>query len=186
MSPDGALLGYEYYVDVDPLVRGIQVVDVLSGRVALDLQPSTSAPSTAFIGMAGIVQPGRRTYRDPGSGLTVYRLADGTKERAITAPDGAVSSWPALSPDWSLAAGELYDDKTGTSRFQVWHVDGAVDYNETPSSVWAAPTFDATGSIVGTMHYAGHTHAQDYVFWQVSDVATGTKLRTFPRMCHRA
>ena len=52
MSPDGARLGYEYRVDVDRLVRGIQVVDVLSGRVALDLQPSSSAPSTAFIGMA--------------------------------------------------------------------------------------------------------------------------------------
>jgi WD40 repeat protein len=180
MSPDGARLGYEYYVDVDRLVRGIQVVDVLSGRVALDLQPSTSAPSTAFIGMADSFSPDGERIAIRGNGLTVYRLADGTKERAITAPDGAVSSWPALSPDWSLSAGELYDDKTGTSRFQVWHVDGAVVYNETPTSVWAAPTFDASGSIVGTMHYAGHTHAQDYVFWQVSDIATGTTLRTFP------
>ena len=32
----------------------------------------------------------------------------------------------------------------------------------------------------GDTHHAAHTHARDYVFWQVSDVATGSKLRTFP------
>ena len=181
MSSDGGRVAYEYYVD-DHLVRGIQVVDVSSGRVALDLKLPASAPLGAFIGMPDSFSPDREriAIRDGGSGLTIYRLADGTKERVITAPDGTAPSFPALSADWSLVAGRLYDSTTGTDRFEVWQVDGASIYDEIRSSVWNAPAFDATGSILGTVRYATHTHAIDYMFWQVSDVATGTTLRRFP------
>ena len=170
-------VGYEYYVDVDHLVRGIQVVDVLSGRVALDLKPSSLRAERGLRRDAGSFSPGGEASRSAMRERPDHLSVGGRhKERAITAPDGTVPSWPALSADWSLAAG-LYD-RDGHSRFQVWQVDGAVDDNETPSSVWNSPAFDATRSIVGTCAIRQRTRTTNVLAG--SDVATGTKLRRFP------
>ena len=62
------------------------------GRVALNLQPSTVAPSTAFIGMADSFSPDGERIAIRGNGLTVIGWQTAQRSAAITAPDGACSS----------------------------------------------------------------------------------------------
>ena len=115
------------------------------------------------------------------AGLDVYRLTDGTLERAVARPDGLSASSAALSADWTMAAVLDYAPQPMTY-LMVWSLDGASirTYDHQPSGS-GPPAFDPAGVVDGTYNWAGHTHARDYFFWAVSDVATGTQLRRFPK-----